>query len=368
MKILWSGPVVDRNLCNTSSAISPAANNWQLDFINGLIDNNVPISIFSYLPNPSWPKGLFTPKHKKSNICNHYSVSYFNIHWLRNYIIAFKYIHLLKKHHKNGKKYDVLITYNASKQNLFFGKYFKDKYKGIWVSIIADEYTSGYPDIEVYLSYGYYLRSLSTFKMHLNGATPFFKECKIVKSSKKSLIYCGTIDKWTGIIKFIDDFVEINDDDFELHIYGKGNIIEAKNMNSKNIIYHGFVSENVLQEACMNAFAFVNPRPTNIPGIENNFPSKILFYLSFGKPIISTKTEGISPLFDNLLCYYNPIDTNDLIRVFEFLKLLNNEDDLYTIQDRSRDFCKQNTWQQQTELFLDFISNYNNKIHEREVY
>jgi glycosyltransferase involved in cell wall biosynthesis len=51
----------------------------------------------------------------------------------------------------------------------------------------------------------------------------------------------------------------------------------------------------------MMATLFVNPRPSSIADNRMNFPSKILEYLSYAKPVVSTWTPGLSPEYEGVL-------------------------------------------------------------------
>jgi glycosyltransferase involved in cell wall biosynthesis len=45
----------------------------------------------------------------------------------------------------------------------------------------------------------------------------------------------------------------------------------------------------------------VNPRPNSVVDSQHNFPSKLLEYLSYGKPVISTCTPGIAPEYSHVI-------------------------------------------------------------------
>jgi glycosyltransferase involved in cell wall biosynthesis len=349
MKILFVGSLVyDSNIFD-SNAVSPAANQWQLDLIEGLLKNGIEVSVLSYFPEQIWPLGPLFVKNKSvvwSNSSFTY-VDYLNIPFLRFSVLQYKFVNALNKICLNEKsKPDFVITYNATKANCGLGEVFQKKFKGKWISIIADGYSKGNPDSQIFLSFGYFQKSKIASKIHLDGAPPIFQGDKVSLGGRKIIIYSGSLDVWTGIEFFVQQFSYLNVQDFELHIYGKGKsrIISKIANENQNILLKGFVSSDELVLACKEAFAFVNPRPTHLTGVENNFPSKLLLYISFGKPILSTKTKGISGLYDEILNYYNPQDINSLRNQMKQLSSLSH-DDLLKIYERNKEFCELNTWE-----------------------
>lgn len=357
-KVIWIGPIIPKQYLHKYKAVSAAANDWQLEFINHLKLSEIDIEIISYIPEPSWPRGKFISKDSYKFVpYKLYYISYINIYLIRDYMLFFKMKNLLNK--LQSKNFHI-ITYNPSWVNNMIGTFFKKNYANKWFSIIADGYESARPDYFIFLSYYNYIISKYSNKIHINGAPvlPLEKTKAYVNNknsnSKRIILFCGSIDKWTGIDNFALYFNDNNSFDFELHIYGKGNdqlIINLAKYNSK-IVYFGFVNDDVLHDACLNAFAFVNPRPTNLPGIENNFPSKLFKYISYGKPILSSKTLGLSDEFNNLIIYYEPNDINSLLKSFEYIDNL-SKNDLYTIHNLAIEFCKENTWEKQ----IDKITN-----------
>ena len=348
MKILFIGPIVENCDVSGSEAVSPAANQWQLDLIEGLVENGVEVSVLSYLPERAWPKGRLYVQNKPfiDPTCSFTYVGYANIPVVRFSILRYKFIRALQSICNNDdSRPDFLITYNATEPNCGVGHYFQEKYNGKWISIIADGYSQGKPDSEIFLSYGYFRKSQLFHKLHLDGAPPVFQGEKVLQPARKIIIYSGSLDIWTGIENFVKQFSELNLSEFELHIYGKGQNSEIARIadNNQNISLKGFVPSVELSNASKKAFAFVNPRPTHLPGVENNFPSKILQYISFGKPILSTKTKGISPLYDELLNYYDPQDITTLQKQFLHLSTLTRVN-LLDIFEKSKLFCERNTW------------------------
>lgn len=354
-KVLWIGPIVPTNEVANFKAISAAANVWQLGFIDGLIQNNINVTSISYVPYPTWPKGPFWAK-KPSNKINknglqQFFFEYLNISFLRELWIAIMIVfYTLKKIPK--LKDQLVFTYNPYPRHIYSANFLKSILRCKWISIIADNKSYGNPDFYLFLSYDYFKRFNKSNKLFCDGGIKYrsLNYLKVESTSAKSLVFAGALSKWTGIIDFIDLFDEIDSDEYVLHIYGKGDpdILEKKNkLIGNRIILHGFVSDDELDQASKNAYAFINPRPQDLFRSENNFPSKILHYLSYNKPVISTKTKGLSPDYNDILLYYS-----DQKSFNACIQLINNPEYYANIATKISNFIPINTWDKKVKNIL----------------
>ena len=147
----------------------------------------------------------------------------------------------------------------------------------------------------------------------------------------------------------------IKRDDFELWISGFGDKIELKksSIKDKRIKYFGMLNNDQLHDVYQKANVFLNPRPVNIPGnipgTENNFPSKIFEYLSWKKPIISTWTKGLSPEYRKILhiAEDNPLAFSSAI--------INHIGIEYEDMSKHEKWFKEKTWKKQAINLLKFI-------------
>lgn len=349
-KVLWIGPIVPPSEVAKYKAISAAANVWQLGFIDGLIENEINVTAVSYVPYPFWPKGPLWAKRPLNKInysgLQQYLFGYLNIilireFWIAAMIVSFSLIKI------SDIKQQIVFTYNPNPRHLFAAKCLRLIFGCKWVSIIADDRTYGNPDFHLFLSFDYFKRFKKKNKLFCDGGITLRNlkresECNAFSTTHKSLVFAGTLNKWTGIIDFIELFNEIEPEDYVLHIYGKGDseILENKKaVSNERVILHGFVSDNDLDQACRDAYAFINPRPLNVFRGENNFPSKLLLYLSYNKPIISTKTMGLSPDYDKILLYYSDPET-----LKKCIELINMRENYYQMVSKISCFNPENTW------------------------
>ena len=107
----------------------------------------------------------------------------------------------------------------------------------------------------------------------------------------------------------------------------------------------------------LNAFAFVNPRDDKEESNQNTFPSKLLEYISYGKPILSTFSNSLDEEFNNLLLLYNPYNLMSLKEQLNNIKLM-NLNELIFHKKKLEIFTIKNSWKQKTNNLLIFLENY----------
>jgi glycosyltransferase involved in cell wall biosynthesis len=116
------------------------------------------------------------------------------------------------------------------------------------------------------------------------------------KSSKKMVLYTGTLATRYGILDLIDAFQGIDNPDYELYICGGGNtekFIKQKANSDKRIRFMGLVSRQEALELQKSATVLINPRSSQGEYTKYSFPSKTMEYLLSGKPVIMRKLPGI---------------------------------------------------------------------------
>jgi hypothetical protein len=360
MKILWLGPVLSSTEVMKHVAVSPAANIWQINFLNSFetTDN---IILLTYLPEPYFPKGKFisTRKENKNQPFDWltFSNKFLNIPFFRELTLIFNIIYNCRK----LKNIDYLITYNCYLPHKIIGIIFQKTKNLKWINIAADHDATKYSDATVFLSYYFYKNSFYKNKIFIDGGieTPIQilnKELHI--PLKKQLLYCGAINKWTGIFEFVNMFLNLSNEitkDWELLIFGKGEIDSLKNIVNNNELVKivGFVDDKILSEAMTNCFAFVNPRPEFIPKGENNFPSKLLLYLKYLKPILSTRSPGLSPNYNECLFFYSNSDdfSEQLNKISSY-----NYEDINILRNKLNKFCIENSWKSKNINFKKKVS------------
>jgi len=143
-------------------------------------------------------------------------------------------------------------------------------------------------------------------KIHIDGGVSTLPVPETVSpnpNDQKIIFYSGVLNKYGGVDLLLDAFAEIKNSDARLWICGKGDNpkLRAALQNDHRITFHGCVDEKTLQQLSRQAWVMVNPRPNHVIDSLHNFPSKILEYLSYGKPVVSTWTPGIAPGYRSVL-------------------------------------------------------------------
>jgi len=309
--IIWLGNVFTETAVSANLAISPAANRWQYGFLTSLQKLGLKICTIGHIPEPMWPKGRLLVRENSEMLnpaINGSLVSYYNLIKWREIGLARKYLELFQRHCKKAGKPTAIITYNVSPAFSLVTRYAQKELGIPYICVLADNVAPQTADGVVFLSWGYYNRYYQNAKLHLDGgvlnlkySSNAIKEDNSVR--KQAILYSGVMNCYGGIDFLVRGFHQVPKKDIELWICGKGisKTVEQISAIDSRVKKLGFVSEKRLKELSQKATIFVNPRPSFIPDNQNNFPSKILEYLSYGKPIISTWTEGLSPDYRNVL-------------------------------------------------------------------
>lgn len=359
-KVFWIGEVASQSEVAKSKATSAAASLWQSSFIQGLIDNNVEVSLLSYRMHQTWPMGPLWVGGSQSKITESKAdqkyFSYLNISFIREFWIAVSIVIFSFIHKKKSSDYDCVFTYNPLIRHKLSAMFLRSLYKVKWISVLADGKVSGDPNLTIFLSFYYYNKFKYKNKYFLDGGVNVSNfNCGDRVKGVKTIIYAGSQAKLTGIYDFIEIFKKFDNKNFELLIFGK---IEDKGIielvkNDSRIKLKGFVSSEELKEECKKAYAFINPRQNSTEG-NMTFPSKLLFYLQFRKPILSTNTFSLAPKYDKLLI---KTDLEDLV---SFKKCISYVEDL-NLDKYSKeidDFVEENSWY---NLVNALVANYINK-------
>jgi len=344
LRILWVGPVIDEaHFFNP--AVSAAASIWQQGLITSLMTQGegVPthgrVDVISHLPCRSFPMGRIWPNSNDSifpKAVNGVGVSYFNFPKLREKVLEWQYTKVLRNILKDKliHSYDLIASYNAeayvSKPVATIAK----EKRLPWISIIADlpkikpqDYLDNArvneADGRIYLSWANFesyaepIRDLflegGVFSQTVNDSDLLLDN----RDSIKRIAYFGGITSLGGIDLFLDATRHLSGSQYEFHIIGAGNISRVQSFVKQDhrIYYHGPVSQEDLMRIGNAMDIFIDPRPRGMS--ENNFPSKILTYLGFAKPIISSSGYGIPPEYDQVLVKLERENSADLAQLIE---------------------------------------------------
>ena len=360
-KFFWVGPMIPSAYLNTWTAASPAAMKWQKHLVDALVKEGADLEWLYYRPDPYWPKGRLLPWQKlliPDIIYKNRQISYVNLPIYRNLSIKNSFRKILKDIIKSRDARPlIVISYNAPSwmEDIFSDHNIRSQF--ICTYLIADNVAPKGADGYAFLSYDSFQRYLfSNKKIHLDGAVyPKVKRPLLQKTTdpkrKTIFLYSGSLGKWGGVKILLDSMTLIKRNDFELWISGFGYSTDFKKslLKDKRIKFLGLLSDDQLHDAYQAANVFLNPRPVNMPGNENNFPSKIFDYLAWKKPIISTLTKSLSPEYREILHITedNPFAFSSAMSSYIGIE----QEDM----NKHEKWFKEKTWKKQAISLLSFL-------------
>jgi hypothetical protein len=364
-RIIFLHSIFTEKYVKKSKAISPASNLWLKNFASNLKDKKIRVLCAGIDYNQAWPIGKLIINSSKKNYLRNFASRTFNyinlpyLKYIHLYLIYLNY--LLHFPFKNG---DLVVIYNKS----FLAKvlYILNLVKRIpWICIVADlnypKNANGY----VYLSWNYFKKiKEKQKKLFLDGGIYKFnipREKVKIKQKKKIILYSGSIGDnnsgmgYTGLHTLLKAFSRLKNKNVHLWIFGKGKShqLEEYIKKDKRIKFYGFVNKKKLIYLCQTADIFINPRPSEIN--KYNFPSKVLFYLNFNKPIISNKI-GLHSKYRNILFILKNEKVNTLTREIEKILYIDKKN-LKTLKTKIINFKAQNTWSFHVKRFINWINN-----------
>lgn len=137
----------------------------------------------------------------------------------------------------------------------------------------------------------YWMREHSRYreKMEIVDLPLLTETCqpkKVDAEKMTRLVYSGTLDeKYRSPEVLLQVLLGIDDNiDWNLDFYSKGceAILERYSNQNNRIICHGYVEQNILESAVSEASFLINIGNK----VSNSLPSKVITYMTYGKPII----------------------------------------------------------------------------------
>lgn len=134
---------------------------------------------------------------------------------------------------------------------------------------------------------------------------------KTLDDGLKTIVYTGTFTEKYGIMDLVHAFMLIPDPDFRLVLCGGGETEEKVKKCAKKdsrIIYKGVLKHKEALGLQRGATILVNPRQGGNEFTKYSFPSKIMEYMSAGRPVLCFPLEGIPKEYDDYLFYFKSPD------------------------------------------------------------
>lgn len=350
--ILMLSKLVPKEISNETKAkvknlMDEASFAWQYHLIEGLETSGANIQLVNIMPVSTYPNGFASPFVKRemfshNGIAEDVNVPICNIKFLKR---IFLYGSLKKEVKRWAKKKSenqkVLIVYTLYPEYLKIVNYIKNKYKDIVVlGIVLDlpEFTvlQNYRQNllnKIYRNYNAKLVKNNINKIdglipitnQIVGFLNFRNKYAVIEgiatssfpsassnNENKIIIYAGMLHEKFGLIKLLDAFDLIKDEDIRLVICGVGEAdkeIVKRAARDSRIDFKGQLPREKVLEIISNADIIVNPRFKKEEYTKYSFPSKNIEALSSGVPFIGYKLEGIPDEYDSFINY--PKDYTD---------------------------------------------------------
>ena len=359
--------------------VSPAARRWLLGFLTGLDANEKKVHVFGHQIAPFFPKGPLIPGDS-NNIIGSYPallLRYLNLWPFRWRSLTHSYKNGIDRVVTEWGRFDYVFSYNPWPNQLAMGRYIKGKDSATkWILITLDyedpdkdfetflRITKGV-DYYVFLSQWAYDNIPIKNKFLLEGGVKseliqrrYELQCDTIKKkfsqTKPAILYTGMFDKWGGLSVLIEAFLDLPGD-VELWICGFGDDAYIRSALAKDarIKLYGLVSDEKLNKLSEGASLFVNPRPVNTNGNMMNFPSKILEYLTYCKPVVSTLTPGLLNEYKNV-CYIVDSEPSSM-REGIIEALAEDQKKLLDVASDIHHFLQEKTWERQIKKLLLWI-------------
>jgi glycosyltransferase involved in cell wall biosynthesis len=374
--ILWIGSIYAFEDAKYNSAISHAASIWQSGLINALQQSDQEVVLISPYFQQLWPFGPFFCNSRTLSSGNFLSIwcEYWNIPYLKSKSIVWSMRDKITEYFKENGLPKAIISYNPTKENVETGLYFQKKVNVPWIDLCADSndpgsawsnYAKGAEFAAGHIFLSYYAFQSCPFqnKFHLDGGvTPFSSErLTFCNDGTLVIFYSGMLGPWGGVDALINCFEKLTVQKVQLWICGHGNMSQTLRtaiLRDSRIVFHGLVSDDVLDKLSQRVDIFVNPRPTRINGGGMNFPSKLLRYLTYEKPIISSMTAGLNPNYKDVLIF--PADDTELSLMQTIESVIRwDETQLKLYAGVVRQFClDKGDWDKQASRLLAWISEF----------
>lgn len=127
----------------------------------------------------------------------------------------------------------------------------------------------------------------------------------VIMPRKFVIGYAGTLKEEYGIKNMLES-AKYLPSDVEIWIYGGGELSEFVSnysIEENRIKYYGFMVPDELRKNLLRVSAFISPLPSTEWYTHYKFPSKLLEYMRFAKPVISTKYPSIPSEYNDLLVW-----------------------------------------------------------------
>ncbi len=319
---LWLGPMPSHAALAELPALSPAAVLWEEGFFSGLKAQGFEITVVSHRPEPLWPRGRLAPGTQPApddasfptHIVGHTNAPGFRARSLgRAY--GYKVLDLVAR-----GPYAFVATFNPLPWHVAAATALVRKHGTPWVSFLLDDVLHD-PTLERYaratrLAAGHVILSATAVErfttllpgapvLHLDGAIDRWRgdDSERDRPGRPRVVYSGAHTQEAGMSLLVAAIPLVTADVTFTITGDRGRHQDLGQLATRDsrVQTVGWVPPATIDEICRSATAFVNPRPPAHGLSLASFPSKLMTYLAYGKPVASTWTPGLADVYKELL-------------------------------------------------------------------
>lgn len=180
---------------------------------------------------------------------------------------------------------------------------------------------------------------------------------------RKVILYSGSLWKNdAGIEYLVQGFIKAKLSEYELHLYGTGELvpwIEEISKEYPNVKYMGCVTNSEMVKIQSEAMLLVNPRPSEEEFCKYSFPSKTIEYMASGTPVLMTRLPGVPSEYFDYVYTIEDETSEGMCKTLEIV-LSKEEKDLKEFGACAREFVKEKKSQKcQSERVYEFVQQLN---------
>ena len=398
MHIIYLGIISRPEDIGKIGEASVAGNKMQYNLLNYLSKyKDLEIDVVSFHPFKAFPhcKKLFIPKTKEKLFDNVdlYQVGYPNLPVVKQLIIPLTTYAMAKKLIRG--KDDILMLYDMYPNQGVPMAMLRKRVNDRTVCLLADLSIGGVvkeKGLRKFLRRFYDRSTLSNMKkcgnyivLNENAAKAFVPHSQYMvmdggiepaefgelpagwNGGEKNIIYTGALVDYSGIMNLIASMDLVEDKSIVLDIYGDGVLkpeVERAAAENPRIRYHGRVSNQEAMEAQQSAWLLANPRPTESHIAQVTFPSKIFEYLMSGRPVMTTRLNGFSADYDDLLFWVDGNTPEALVACVNAIGRMDDRELAQRAYAARAYLLKHKTWEQNARKVHAFLFDILGEKHE----
>lgn len=388
-QLLFFGTLQERNDCGDNPVCSEAANNYQLNLIEALMQCGVnDTSVLTLLPLASFPRGPAFVEARNLRLGEHLSLQqapFVNLGPLKplTAFIAFA-VAVVAGWIKKRWQPDAVLIYNPALRYALPALLAARLWHIPCVVIVADlnpatpwkldtsfpeqlrtrlriwalRYFDGLIVLSSHVTHDY-IQNKPTLKVE-GGIVLTQDEMPMLASDEtyRTLMYSGNLNELSGAKLALDAFALLDNPKYRLWFTGRGPLqdqIEQAAKKDTRIHYWGFVERSTYLSLAAQATVLLNPR-LDWPENRYNFPSKLLEYLASGRPVITTCTSDLEVEYGDKAFLLHEQTPQALARLIE--DVCNKEQaELDAFGERARMYMLANkTWTAQGRRGYEFLT------------